>query len=458
MLGYTVCAIKSALVRRWRRDLVTQTLIMSCCHQPRGKTLEHSTTKAWMTARYCVQRRTSSFVDPCDPCDVDKYFRSWEEREEEYLTMDVVIYLKTALMELAADNRPSKVILNHPGYLSLRQYIIDDAKNQATKNIAFVLWLCARYKLKDKELHQAMIDELDQRNPELLSDRQLGLVVWSLTVLGYYQDSWSLIEACVDETIKRMNEGALRDHYTVSQLCWSFVNAERWPKQFTAPLSKYVSKYMRDFEPHTLTTITWALQKCGHGDLAQLTKHTQVARSNFSESNIRSHSMMLWSLGNAKHFDQPYFERLTEDILDGKVHGEMDALMLSVVLWSFSRVGYHHYDLLEQLAAIALDRIDEFSFRQLSRLAHSLCHLNHIPKELLGEVAKRVCAKFTGRKGFEEAYPAMETMYACLVCDFYPPELLSLIVEVLNDGELQRGKESTAVQSLIECNQILGIR
>ena len=439
---------------------MAQALVMSCHHQPRRKTLERNAAiKDQTTRRPWSHRRTYSSKEPHN---LDKYFQSWDEREDEYLSMDVVIYLKTTLMELAADKIPSKAILSHPGYLSMKQYILDDVKNQSTKNIAFVLWLCGRYKLKDKELHRAMIKELDQRNPELLSDRQLGIVPWSLTVLGHHEDWWSLIETCVDEAIKRMKDGALCDHFTVSQLCWCFVTAQRWPEQFTTPLNNYITKYMRDFAPHTLSTITWALQKRGVGDLAQLTRHTQVARSNFSKSNMQSHSMMLWSLGKANHFDQPYFERVTEEILSGKFRNDMDALMLCVTLWSFAQVGYRHYDLLEQLSAAALDRIDEFSLRQLSRFTHSLCHLNYLPRELLDAAARKACAKFANKKDFGDIYPAMEMMYACLVCDYYPPELLSLIMDILQDGELKAAnlqnystkENSTANSTPIYCNHI----
>lgn len=412
---------------------MTQALILSSYDQLRRNTSTSSARKDEKTAYPCSWRRMYCSKDPYD---VDKYFRSWEERESDYIGIDLVIYLKDALMELAADKRQSKIVLNHPGYLSLRQYIIDDVRNQSTKNIAFVLWLCGRYKLKDVDLHKAMIDELEQRNPELLSDRQLGLVPWSLTVLGYYKSSWVLIETCVDEVIKRMNEGSLCDHYTISQLCWCFVTGQHWPTQFTAPLGKYINKYMRDFAPHTLSTITWALQKNGLSDLAQLTRYTRVARSNFSESNMRSHSMMLWSLGNAQHFDQPYFERLTEDIMSGKFRDEIDARLLAILLWSCARVHYHHYNLLEQLSAAALERINDFSIRQLSRTVHSFSSLNHISKELLETAAKRLCSKYSGKKEFDEIYPAMEMVYACLVGDMYPLELLNIVHEVLRDGEL----------------------
>lgn len=293
------------------------------------------------------------------------------------------------------------------------------------------LQCCANHNfIYDKALITAAITRC-VASPQALSERALSsalLACATLRNIPRIADASSVLAA---EVSRRLSNGENLHPIAVTNMVWAMVSLNAWSSSLTPVLTQYLKKQLDVFPFHSIALLLWSLAKAGVTDKDTFAKASQLSCSKGASSyDQRSFLQIAWALATAGHYNQPFFDMLSDKLLAAKERGFYTPRTLSSMSWSLAKAQHYRPDVMDHIADHSLSRLHEFNSHDLGNLAYAFGSLNHSRTDLLVAVAERF---ISNPELLANSLAYANIVWSCVVADVYPERLVkhSLSVETL---------------------------
>ena len=318
-----------------------------------------------------------------------------------------------------------KRLTRNYNYRNLYKKIGQDLKSLKSDEVVKYLWLSARIRWSNIYPINQVVIRLKSEKLDDIKDKELGLVLWSLTILNYSTShSDELIKKIVNETINRLDKETFTDQRALANICWSLATHNKWPAKLTTKVISFLKKNGHQLHPHSLSHILWSLQKSGIiFDQWLLESASNIVNCHFKSSDSQTVAMLLWILGKSQYYNKDFYDKISETILSGEAIHMYTPRLLAHLLWAAARVQYYNPELLNYIADCVLSQIDDMNAHNMANIGYAYGFLNHSHHPLMKALAERI-VKIVDPYWGPQAL--MNIAWSCLVMGLFPVNLFEV--------------------------------
>ena len=290
------------------------------------------------------------------------------------------------------------------------------------------LYNCAQYDFRIGSSCFPDLIEVCLQKGESIAPKSFGILLWSLYRLDLFKEGEALVNNIVQGFHSRLLAGEEFKPQTFANVLWVLASSRTWPEHITPVVIGYIAPRIGHFDFHSLSIVLWAVTTAGlplsdnlfaaAGDRAAFLLQTELP--------VISVVHCCWAFGSASHYHKSLFSALKDRILAESLHSpSLTPRLLASVAWSCARTGYYDHDLLDHIAAAALNSIHLFNSHDLGNLAYSYGYLNHCSDKLLLAIS-RIMSSQPDMAANELA--CTNVANACLIHRLYPETLLEKLM------------------------------
>ena len=318
-----------------------------------------------------------------------------------------------------------KKLTRNYDYRNLYKRVGQDLKSLKSNEIVKYLWLSARVRWSNMYPINQIVIRLKSEKLDDLNDKELGLILWSLTILNHSSPQCDeLIKKIVNETVKRLDKEIFTDQRALANICWSLATHNKWPPKLTTKIISFLKKNTHQFHPHSLSHILWSLQKSGIVlDQWLLESAANIVNCYFKSSDSQTVAMLIWILGKSQYYNKDYYDKISETILSGEAVRMYTPRLLAHLLWTAARVQYYNPELLDYIAECVLSQVDHMNAHNIANIGYAYGFLNHSHHPLMEALAERI-VKIVDPYWGPQAL--MNIAWSCLVMGLFPVSLFEV--------------------------------
>jgi hypothetical protein len=150
-----------------------------------------------------------------------------------------------------------------------------------------------------------------------------------------------------------------------------------------------------------------------------------LSRSSLGRHSVNTIGRLLRLLGFNHHYDQGFFDSVSDALMKTKDGAAFNALLPSF-LWVCSRSKYYPQALLSHAGAYLLDNVHHFSSRDISKIVHTFAMFNHHIPGLIDTIEKWY---FKYETLSCESHLPWNLVWAGMVFGDYPHDMLKAILK-----------------------------
>lgn len=347
---------------------------------------------------------------------------------------------------------------NLPSYraIGLRRFFTRPISVVDSEFICRVLYLCARYRVRDQELLLTLTRELEKRAVDGVSSKWLGRIFHILT--AFDSNHWHPLRLYfVDELITQLDRNVFDNPYSLSRLCCVLSKSGiDWPDKLTGPVHRYVERNMQNFTVDELTTVVHSLEKVKQCDPSLLDSAARYIAGAIEECTQANHIHLLSTFGSAMHFCEPYYNALAEHVVSGRLAKPFTPRFLNAVGRSCVQLNFYHDQLMRCLHDELLSILPTLDVSTLCTTSQKFSHFNHNAKDIVLAVADELSARDKSTV-CREPYLCL-AVWACTVVDVYPLSLINLfLANFRSQMDKHRLKEFRYAPSLMQLDIALTV-
>eukprot|EP00731_Ephydatia_muelleri_P024015 Em0016g286a len=378
----------------------------------------------WNRLGLLIIRRSSSAAK------VSTVHQALQRADGTFEAEDGLSRLKNAIN--AAKSAGTLATLPHTSqYQSFSDSLINGLSTAPPEVAVEYLQCCANHNFtNDKRLIKAAITRC-VASPQELSERSLSSALLACATLRNVPRMTEASSALAAEVSRRLSNGENLHPIAVTNMAWALVSLNAWSDSLTPVLIDYLKKQLDTFPFHSIALLLWSLAKAGVTDKDVFSRASQLCCSKgASNYDQRSFLQIAWALATVGHYNQPFFDMLSDKLLAAKGRGFYTPRTLSSISWSLAKAQHYRPDVLDHIADHSLVRLHEFNSHDLGNLAYAFGSLNQPRKDLLVAVAERF---FSDPQLRANNLAHANIVWSCIVSDVYPEQLVkhSLSVEAL---------------------------
>ena len=286
------------------------------------------------------------------------------------------------------------------------------------------LYNCAQYDLHHPSLANLIIEICTKKSKFIPSD-SIGVLLWSLRRLDLIKDDCirPLLSQVVDLFHSKLSAGESLKPQTVSNVLWVLVNTRNYPECLSDAVTKYLLKYMANFDFHSLSVTLWALTLAGTSLSQQVMDVAGNAAAEFlkTEKNTLNILYFCWVFASAEYYHEKFFKTLSHVIVSESLDFHLlTARFLSSVAWTSAKVSYYDPALLDAIAKLSLKKLRNFNGQDLGNIAYAYAHLNHPHATLINVITKHFTSS---AKLMHDDHACFSIAWVNLMCNNHPLKL-----------------------------------
>ena len=259
-------------------------------------------------------------------------------------------------------------------------------------------------------------------SPHELSERGLSSALLACASLRNVPGITDASSALAAEVSRRLSSGENLHPIAVTNMAWAMASLNIWSEGLTPVLTDYLKKQLDSFPFHSIALLLWSLAKVGVMEKEVFANASRLSCSKGASSyDQRSFLQIAWALATAGHYNQPFFDMLSDKLLAAKGRGFYTPRTLSSASWCLAKAQHYRPDVMDHIAEHSLGRLGEFNSHDLGNLAYAFGSLNHPRTDLLVAIADRFVSD---PELLTNHLAHANIVWSCIVSDVYPTQLV----------------------------------